>query len=711
MVPDERVAVAAIRDGQIRAEVFDDIDKAEQFLRQYPSMNHYFTPSPIKPGVSGRPKAADVVAARRLLVDADPAPDEEIAKQVASAVYGWCAEKGVHAVLVDSGRGHQVLVGTAADLDRPRASMFFRTRFERPGAKLDHTHDAARLVRLPGSVNHKTGRTARIVSISDGRPMTNGDLPAVAVVASGAGGTWRNDDFVLTGVPEGKRDDAVFRYACRLRSSARVSKEEALVLVLNAARSCTPPFPEQAARDKVERAWRYPSGGEALEICLALPGKCIGDPGAPFEPAALDALRVVRDKDPGSWQRIRADLKNTRAFRITDLERRMDEGVEPPDPDEIARIAVEDGEMIGQYFRRTGQWVACDSGPFRAWLKGHKLDVDEVVRHLMTNSWELVHRPFQQEEFVEDRAWNKDAAQLAFSPAEGEHPTWTMVLQNVGRTLDLPAQAAGFESGADYLLCWLAAIVQFPFEPSAFLFFYGPQGGGKSTFHESVRMLFTKGCVDAGGSLVSQQGFNGEIARAVLCYVEEIDLSDARKTAYTRIKRWTTGKTISVHAKHETPHDLQNSTHWIHCAQDLGHCAVFPGDSRITVCRVEKAEAQVPKEELLQRLKAEGPQFTKTLLEKRVPEAKTRLRVGVLENDAKRRMLENARSALEAWLDANLDKALKMDDKTLVAQFMEDVGPREALKWDAMRVMRELPEEFRLKRTTAFFSNASSPGA
>lgn len=61
---------------------------------------------------------------------------------------------------------------------------------------------------------------------------------------------------VLAGVPEGMRDDALFRYACRLRAK-RYSADAALSLVLAAARNCIPPFPPEEARRKVESAWRY----------------------------------------------------------------------------------------------------------------------------------------------------------------------------------------------------------------------------------------------------------------------------------------------------------------------------------------------------------------------------------------------------------------------------------------------------------------------
>ncbi|MBT9168573.1 MAG: hypothetical protein DDT19_01920 [Syntrophomonadaceae bacterium] len=65
---------------------------------------------------------------------------------------------------------------------------------------------------------------------------------------------------VLAGVHQGERDDMLFRYACRLRTQG-MSKEEASLLVLAAAKNCRPPFQEAAALQKVESAWRYETHG------------------------------------------------------------------------------------------------------------------------------------------------------------------------------------------------------------------------------------------------------------------------------------------------------------------------------------------------------------------------------------------------------------------------------------------------------------------
>jgi hypothetical protein len=64
---------------------------------------------------------------------------------------------------------------------------------------------------------------------------------------------------VLDGVPEGQRDDAIFRYACRLRAK-NLERDEAERLVLEAAANCQPPFPEKEALLKLDQAWKYSPG-------------------------------------------------------------------------------------------------------------------------------------------------------------------------------------------------------------------------------------------------------------------------------------------------------------------------------------------------------------------------------------------------------------------------------------------------------------------
>lgn len=77
------------------------------------------------------------------------------------------------------------------------------------------------------------------------------------------------------GVPEGERDESLYRYACRLRAKS-LDRKEAEELLLAAAAKCSPPFSEKEALEKVAEAWKRPPGrsrererreaGEEVEI-------------------------------------------------------------------------------------------------------------------------------------------------------------------------------------------------------------------------------------------------------------------------------------------------------------------------------------------------------------------------------------------------------------------------------------------------------------
>lgn len=80
------------------------------------------------------------------------------------------------------------------------------------------------------------------------------------------------DNFPLSGVPEGERDDAIFKYALRLRGLS-LSHSEAWALVDTKAKNCQPPFPEAQALKCLNSAWNYnqqektiPKGFDGAEL-------------------------------------------------------------------------------------------------------------------------------------------------------------------------------------------------------------------------------------------------------------------------------------------------------------------------------------------------------------------------------------------------------------------------------------------------------------
>lgn len=59
----------------------------------------------------------------------------------------------------------------------------------------------------------------------------------------------------LAGVPEGQRDETLFKLACKLRA-ADIPQAMAESLILEAARNCAPPFSERQALEKISNAYR-----------------------------------------------------------------------------------------------------------------------------------------------------------------------------------------------------------------------------------------------------------------------------------------------------------------------------------------------------------------------------------------------------------------------------------------------------------------------
>jgi hypothetical protein len=69
---------------------------------------------------------------------------------------------------------------------------------------------------------------------------------------------------VWEGIPEGQRDDQLFRYAGKMRH-ADTPRDLADRLIIEAAARCKPPFPERDALKKVDQAYKYPAGQTARD--------------------------------------------------------------------------------------------------------------------------------------------------------------------------------------------------------------------------------------------------------------------------------------------------------------------------------------------------------------------------------------------------------------------------------------------------------------
>lgn len=324
-------------------------------------------------------------------------------------------------------------------------------------------------------------------------------------------------------------------------------------------------------------------------------------------------------------------------------------------------LETADGGQAGWAVKKKdGEWTRKNNSSVKYVLQSMGLskgDSEIQMGHAELVPWKLVTIPFT-DEYPGNRQWNLGAPQLSVPPAPrpdgggpSPHPYWDLLLDHLGGDLDQHIDPAviGFHSGRDYLQGWLSSILQYPYEPLPYLFFYGEQASGKSTFHEAFDLLVTGGVVKAARALTSKNDFNGELAGAVLCVIEEIDLTKDVSTL-NRIKEVVTSKKLSIRKMRVDPFMLPNTTHWVHCANSLESVPVFDGDSRITMCYVPTPKKEIPKAVLLEQLKAEAPAILRTLLDFELPPITGRLRIPVIDTGQKKFLMGQNRSDLEKFI-------------------------------------------------------------
>ena len=292
---------------------------------------------------------------------------------------------------------------------------------------------------------------------------------------------------------------------------------------------------------------------------------------------------------------------------------------------------------------------------------GHaKTEAEAIMGAAVARGWRLVNLPFR-EEYPGGRQWNLDAAQFKFKPAELAddevpcHPHWDMIFEHIGHELtpalrELPwAIDANIRTGADYLRAWVACAFRDPFQPTPYLFFFGPENSGKSIFYESLQRLVTKGVVQ-GQAGARPARFNGELSGAIICAVEEVDISKS-PGAHAKIKEWVTGRTIS---------DPQDAARQFRAAQrdplgpDGQQPGELPGLSRRHPHhgglrqRSARKSRRIAKPKMEALLEQEAPHFLHTLMHMELPPIIDRLRLPVVTTASKRSAEEDNQTRLGA---------------------------------------------------------------
>jgi hypothetical protein len=378
--------------------------------------------------------------------------------------------------------------------------------------------------------------------------------------------------------------------------------------------------------------------------------------------------------------------------------------------DEVVRHVVTESRLDAGWYVRCGQgWnyePLAHVGRALLSLGRKKAEVDAILGAAVFKPWVLVNRPFEVE-YPGDRLWNRDAVQFRYPRVDqseiGEHPTWTKIMEHVGKGLDEAIRANGWaqandvKTGATYVKLWLASLLQDPYRPLPYLFLYGSQNAGKSIYHEAIKLLITGGIVDAGDAIKNKGNFNGELESAILCYIEEINLRKD-KEAYTKIKHWVTSPEINIHKKGLTPYMQPNTTHWIHCANDHEACPIFPGDTRITMIEVPplSQSEMIAKEELRELLRKEAPHFLNALLSEEIPPSGDRLGLPVISTSEREALAKANQNSLETFIDEHCQQVpgAAIIYSEFWDKFYNILDPYEQTKWSKKRLTGQLPPCF-----------------
>lgn len=147
------------------------------------------------------------------------------------------------------------------------------------------------------------------LALDDACAMFGIDLEELRAAPQAAPSDYRPDPIVRStaGIPEGSRNQIIYKYACSLRSRD-VDRAEAEVLVLHRAAQCSPPFPADEALKCMESAWKIPPGkSEAFRKAPAIDpntGEVLEYP--PLQPVSLRG--VGQGQEPATEHKLEALL-------------------------------------------------------------------------------------------------------------------------------------------------------------------------------------------------------------------------------------------------------------------------------------------------------------------------------------------------------------------------------------------------------------------
>ncbi len=426
----------------------------------------------------------------------------------------------------------------------------------------------------------------------------------------------------------------------------------------------------------------------------------------------VEIVKHSEDKvEPDGWLQ-----KKGKFFKIYNIDTRL-RGEENSDFEEIDKhirclISSDNNTSGWAVWHEKGSWVFTTKDDARSKLKasGYEDTAEIVLGEALSKAWTITHVPFQ-DEFPGDRQWNLRAPKLnykpePYEPGDSPHPHWDLVLEHTGADLTANlkelawAQKNNICTGKDYLQRWIALMIREPFEHLPYLYLWGHQNTGKTILHQAISVLMEGGVMRADAALTNTGDFNGELAGAVLCVVEEKNIAQNATAVYNKIKDLVTADNIAIHAKYKQVCVQPNTTHWIQCSNSRDSCPVFTGDTRVTMMYVDQIVSEIPTRILLQKLKDEAPYFMYTLMTITLPDVEHRLRLPIVDTASKEQLVDANKNALENFIDEYCfyapGQAIPLDE--FMTQFLSSLSSNEVPYWNRAAVLNNLPQEHPLGR-------------
>lgn len=477
--------------------------EVEKFIQKFRHQDVYFVLGIVKDGVNDQPKKQCMLGSNWLWLDLDPRPNEDEDKERDRILRKLTIElpPGVPppTMIIDSGRGYWalwLLVEPCMNTDLVEAhNRALANLFDAFG---DDCWNCNRVGRLPGTINQKTGRTARVVQHHTDRKYSLAQMPTPSAGAS-------------------SNAKAPGASAVDLDTLKRWNVADDVRTVIE--QGVDPSNPN-----------RWPSRSEAVMYVVCALVRC----GVPDD----TVLNILLDKALGISDSVfTARDGRARARPIEYAQRQLDRAHQKAaeDTDPVLQLMNSRHALICNYGDRVRVMTEQHDQPplFQAVhdFKNRYLNEPAPVntRETRAQFW-LKHprcRKYDRAEFLPGKDTEPGVLNLwsgwTVQAAAGNCSNFLALVKDV--------VCAGNEQLAEWLFDWMAHTVQRPHEPGEVaVVLRGGQGIGKSFFAEHFGELFDRHFVPLTDPKHVVGNFNAILQLAVLVFADEAFAANDKRT-------------------------------------------------------------------------------------------------------------------------------------------------------------------------------------